>query len=400
MRSIPLRVRLTLVSTGLILILSISLCALLNRSANAMADTIEATPTLEIGGGISSAESGTRSFSLREPPHQPRTSVDARRTYLLDSLGYLAVTVLAGFGLIWVLTGRAMRPLRELSEHMATRTAWNLCERAEIPPGRDEVASLAVSFNKMSEKLEEAFVAQKRFSQSAAHELRTPLAVLKTRLEVFRKRSSRTPAEQEALLETFSCQIDRLSRIVGDLLDLANMNEMTLHEHIYIESMIDNVCAELEDKARERGVRLVRMQHADTPSITVTGNAALLQRALADLVENAIDHGGHGIDVELSAAASDDEVSISVADHGAGIEDARKDLVFDAFYRADSSRSSSQGNVGLGLAIVRAIAEGHGGRVSLEDNPGGGCVFTLTIPLVAATRARTEDAACGTRGPD
>lgn len=373
MKKIPLRLRLTLLSVLLLTLCCTGLTVILNFSANQMANTIEAIPVIPANEAPGAAFPQYPGYSAA--PIVSEASKAARSTFLSQSIFYSVLIISLGGILTYYLSGKALRPLRELSEQMKNRSVHNLSETIPVPESRDEVSELTNSFNQMSAKLDEAFAMQKRFSQSAAHELRTPLAVLKTKVHVFRKKSEHSPDEYENLLSVVSSQTDRLSDLVNDLLSLTNMDELTYDEKIELKAMLSDIAKEFSVLSEERGVS-VRVSGEEQ---TVTGNANLLRRAFENLIENAVKYNTENGKVDISISKTSCGCKISIADTGIGIPDDMKSLVFEPFFRTDKSRSRKAGGSGLGLSIVKSIIEKHEGKISLSDDPSGGSIFEITL---------------------
>lgn len=372
MKRLSLRLRLTLISVGLLLVCCLGLTAALNRAAERMANSIEAAAV-----ALPAATAGEEpADALPLVPSQP--AQEARDRFSAQSWFYLLLVAAAGGGLTWFVTGRALRPLEELSREMGRRTVENLSQELPVPESRDEVASLTQSFNQMSRKLDGAFSMQKRFAQSAAHELRTPLTVLKAKVDVFGKRPSHTPEEYDTLLELVGKQTDRLSALVNDLLGLTGLDELPCDQRLELEPLLEAVVRELHPLAGEREMCL----ELHTVPCTVTGSANLLGRAVSNLVENAVRYGRPGGSIRVTSALENGGVLIRVADNGPGIPDEQRELIFEPFYRVDKSRSRQMGDAGLGLATVKAIIEKHRGAVWVEDAPAGGSVFVIRLPVL------------------
>ena len=367
-RSISLRLRVTLVCGVLLAACCLLLTLSHNYYAYEMADAIEAIP-LQPAQAVGGAESAPmEELALATLP--------ARNTFRAQSLIAMAVIVAVGCLMVYWLTGKALSPLRHLDEQIRNRTAADLNRPLPVPSSGDEVAGLTVSFNQMSQNLSAAFEQQKRFSQSAAHELRTPLAILKTRIALFRKKGLCATPETARLLDVLEEQTNRLSDLVGDLLALTNLDELERSESIDVAQLLSRTAESLEELAREHRVS-VRLEAA--PGI-VPGNRTLLERAFFNLVENAIKYNRPDGTVIIRAACEDGEFRVEVADQGIGIPREFREQIFEPFFRVDKSRSRQLGGAGLGLPLVRAVARLHGGRVWAEDAPDGGTRFVMTLP--------------------
>lgn len=335
MKAVSLRARLTALSVLLLALCCMGLTLALNFSAYDMAGEIEAAavqPALPADSGavppVPEQTDVGHSLTLSVPSQQARTS------FSKTSLLYMLLIIAAGGGLTYVLVGRALEPLKRLSEHMKSCTAGNLSRQLPVPQPRDEIAELTDAFNQMSGKLDQSFAMQRRFAQSAAHELRTPLTVLRTKLEVFQKRTGCSREEYDRLLE----QVRR------DLAPLAEEHQI-----------------ELTVEGEEQ---------------MVTGNRTLLARVFFNLLENAVKYNRPGGSVH--AALSSGSV-VTVSDTGPGVPAELRELIFEPFYRVDKSRSRQMGGAGLGLSTVKAIVERHGGSVEVGETPEGGCRFTVRL---------------------
>ena len=245
-----------------------------------------------------------------------------------------------------------------------------------MPASGDEVAGLTVSFNEMSGNLSKAFAQQKRFSQCAAHELKTPLSVLKTRMALFRKKGLCNTPEVADLLEVLEEQTDRLSQLVNDLLALTNLDSLEHSAVVKVDELLSRAVESLQTPAREHQITL----HLRAEPCTVLGNSTLLERAVCNLIENAIKYNRPNGTVTVEAAAAEGCVKIFVTDEGIGIPEELQEQIFEPFFRVDRSRSRQLGGSGLGLSLVRAIAELHHGTISVEPAPRQGSRFVLTIP--------------------
>lgn len=370
-RSIPLRLRVTLVCGVVLAACCLLLTLTHSHYAYEMADAIEAIP-LE----PAQAAEMTQSLPMEQITLAQEATRPARQAFRFQSLAAMAVIVVLGCGMVYWLTGKALAPLHQLDAQIRGRTAADLSRPLPVPASADEVAGLTVSFNQMSRNLSRAFEQQKRFSQCAAHELRTPLAILKTRMSLFRKKGLCSTPETAALLDVLEEQTDRLSALVGDLLALANMEELERSQRVDVFQLLKRTEESLRDLANARQVRLV----LDAVPGTVPGNAALLERALFNLGENAIKYNRPGGTVTIRSSIRGDTWQVEVADQGSGIPEALLEQVFEPFFRVDPSRSRQLGGAGLGLSLVRSIASLHGGQVRAESAEGQGSRFILTLP--------------------
>ncbi len=310
----------------------------------------------------------------------PLESVTATvwRFALLTALLGLAGAAVAFAG-AWMFAGLAIRPASEIAAQAEAVEAGTLSSRITANAEVSEYRRLVAVLNAMLDRLDRAFQAQRRFVADASHELRSPLTALKGDIEVSLRRE-RTPAEYREALERSREEVDRMTSLAENLLTLARADAgLPAHQMkgVDVAELARRVVARAERSAAGAGVRLVLQ---DAPA-AARGDAALLERAVANLVENALKYSARGANVVVRSRSSDGVAMVEVEDDGPGIEVEHAEHVFDRFYRADAARSPGAG-AGLGLPIARAIAEAHGGRLELaRARPG--TLFRLTLPTTA-----------------
>ncbi len=291
------------------------------------------------------------------------------------------VLILSAFGSYW-LAGRAFGPIHRLASTAREISAKDLDQRVCVPQAQDEVRDLSIIFNQMIERLERAFAQQRRFVADASHELRTPVAVIRSMTELAIAQPSN--AEDNLLvLREVNAESERLGHLINDLLALARADEDQIKldsEPVRIDLLAADVVASMEPLASERHLTL---RTEDLNTATVMGDAARLIQIIISLVDNALIYTNAGGSVTLSVKVSGSHAHLIVRDTGIGI--AQKDIghIFERFYRADSARSNAMGGSGLGLAITDWLVRAHGGSISVESEPGRGSTFTMTLPLAA-----------------
>lgn len=376
LKKMSIRMRLTILSVLLLSICCVGLTAILNISANRMVDVIEATPILpSMEAGEMPLTDAARTNPAKISSIPSENSQLARQNFRHQSVLYMIVIVMAGGGLTYVISGRALKPLQALSCQIKNRTVHNLSEDLKMPPTKDEIADLTSAFNEMSHKLDNAFSMQKRFSQSAAHELRTPLAVLKTKVDVFKKKSSHTPEEYDRLLTVISTHTDRLSNLVQDLLDLTSTDALVYDETIALKHLLLEIIEELSLLTERNKVTLV-LHGAEQ---TVLGNKSLLRRAFYNLIENAIKYNQEDGNVYITLATQEGNTVVTISDTGIGIPQEMRELIFEPFFRVDKSRSRQMGGAGIGLSIVKSIIDQHHGEITVTKSECGGSIFKVTL---------------------
>ena len=367
MRSI--RAQLTLLMVGLLVCCCVVLTWLVYRSTSELLELAAAN----------AINQGALSIVL---------DVDAiERSILFDALGILLVVIVAGSCVAYFLIGHYTKPVQQLSAHMKEISPNTLSDSIEIEGGGEEIQELVKSFNQMTEQLDEAFAMQRRFSASAAHELRTPIAVLRTKLDVFKKKK-REQHEYDELVDTMETYIDRLSSIITDLLEFAETSELGEVEDVSLDSVVKTVVDDLESVAQNNMVNVqVDIQskaQSEAQAFIVKGNTNLLYRALYNLVENAIRYNNEEGSVNITLETKGQEGVIIIADTGVGIAPEQRELVFEPFYRVNKSRSREFGGAGIGLSLVKTILKRHGASITVSENNPQGSVFTIRIPLVDA----------------
>lgn len=301
-------------------------------------------------------------------------SIDALRERLLLSLllGSPMIVAAAGVG-GYYLAGRALRPIDHIVATARRISAHDLTERLGLPPSRDEVGRLAGTFDEMLGRLDEAFQRERRFSNDAAHELRTPLAAMQSILSVIAEQR-RTPAEYEAALADLSEETDKLRALTDDLLRLARAEASEpLWEPVDLAELVPEVVDSLRPLTDADRVRLTCLTEGDAG---VVGDTDALIRLLVNLLDNAIKHTPAG-SIAVTVRGLPDEVRIAVTDTGDGIAAEHLPHVFDRFYRAEESRTTA--GTGLGLAICREIVHTHGGDIEVTSEPGAGSTFTVRL---------------------
>lgn len=297
------------------------------------------------------------------------------RSILSDALVILVFVIIAGSCAAYLLAGHYTKPIKQLSSHMRELAPDSLSRPIEVESGGEEIQELVKSFNQMTGQLSEAFAMQSRFSVSAAHELRTPLAVLRTRLDVFKKKE-REQKEYDELVQTMETYVDRLSSLISNLLELTETGELPEVEDVSLDSVIKTVVKDLEPVAHEHEVKI----HTDIEPLTVRGNASLLYRALYNLVENAIRYNEKEGSITIDLKNQDTAGMVKIADTGVGITPEARELIFEPFYRVNKSRSREFGGAGIGLSLVKAILKRHGAFIAVDANEPQGSVFTITFP--------------------
>ena len=296
--------------------------------------------------------------------------------YRKNSLIISAVLALLGGVATYFISGHALRPIRELSDKIEKVQAQNLADSRIEENQVKELNQLSVSYNRMLERLSDAFEIQRQFTANAAHELRTPLALMQVQLDLYHSNSHPdNDADTVQMIKMVTEQNDRLNKMVKTLLDMSELQTVGRDDEIILDALVDEVLEDLEPLAEGKNIRLI----GKCKDITMVGSDILIYRLVYNLVENAIKYNHSGGQVTVTADRKEKHVYLSVEDTGAGIPEELKDRVFEPFFRVDKSRSRELGGVGLGLALVREIVRVHDGSITVKSNPSGGTIFEVVL---------------------
>ena len=307
---------------------------------------------------------------------------ETKESFLLRSVIATTIIILLSSVCTYFLTKKALTPLQKLTNEVSQIQAQNLSTQLAVPNSKDEIAQLTSSFNEMLARLDNAFSTQKQFSANAAHELRTPLAVLQTNLEVFEKKQEPEIIEYRRLFTMIKEQTARLSQLVGTLLDMTNLKSVPRTDQVTLEELVDEVFCDLDPVAEKAGISIHFNDSASQDSHTdVTGSYVLLYRAVYNLVENAIKYNRPHGSVSVSVKQENGQAMVLVTDTGIGISPENQKKIFDPFFRVDKSRSRAMGGAGLGLALVDSIAKEHRGTVKVLESSSAGSTIVLMLPV-------------------
>ena len=296
--------------------------------------------------------------------------------YRKNSLIISAVLALLGGVVTYFISGHALRPIREFSDKIEKVQAQNLADSRIEENQVKELNQLSVSYNRMLERLSDAFEIQRQFTANAAHELRTPLALMQVQLDLYHSNSHPdNDADTVQMIKMVTEQNDRLNKMVKTLLDMSELQTVGRDDEIVLDALVDEVLEDLEPLAEGKNIRLI----GKCKDVTMVGSDILIYRLVYNLVENAIKYNHSGGQVTVTADRKEKHVYLSVEDTGAGIPEELKERVFEPFFRVDKSRSRELGGVGLGLALVREIVRVHDGSITVKSNPSGGTIFEVVL---------------------
>ena len=296
--------------------------------------------------------------------------------YKRNSLIITVLLALLGGVVTYFISGHALRPIREFSDKIEEVQAQNLSDSRIEENNVKELNQLGISYNKMLERLSEAFEIQRQFTANAAHELRTPLALMQVQLDLYNSASH--PGNDADTLQTIKMvteQNDKLNRMVKTLLDMSELQSVGRDDKIILDAIVEEVLADLEPLAVEKNIKLI----GKCEDATMTGSDILIYRLVYNLVENAIKYNHPLGQVTVTAYQRNKHVYLSVEDTGSGIPKELRERVFEPFFRVDKSRSRELGGVGLGLVFVREIVRVHDGSICIKSGKTGGTIFEVTF---------------------
>lgn len=388
MKKISLQWKLTLLTTVLITILCGFLTFFLYKNGVYYFDTLQESVTeqgaapeaLYIDIPDDAWDDFVAQFSMKV--------YNSKSDYRSRSLLITVIVALIGGAATYFISGRALKPLREFSETVEKVQAQNLTDYTIEENKIAELDRLRKSFNKMLMRLSVSFETQRQFTGNAAHELRTPLALIQAQLDLYHAAEhpeSTTAAEETIQMVTE--QNERLSKLVRTLLDMSELQTVARNDRIELHGLIEEVLTDLEPLAQEKNIELIQNSHRggekEDEELFLTGSDILIYRMLYNLVENAIKYNQKDGTVTVSAIKEKNEVVLTVSDTGNGIDEAFRTQIFEPFFRIDKSRSRELGGVGLGLTMVREVVRVHDGTIKVYANKNKGTTFEVKMRLGA-----------------
>ena len=405
MRKISLQWRLTILTTVLITVLCGCLTFFLYKNGVYYIDTLQETVT-DQGTAPEAVYIDIPDNEWDDFAAQFATKVyNSKSDYRNRSLLITAVVALLGGAVTYFVSGRALKPLREFSETVEKVQAQNLADYTIEENKIAELDRLRTSYNKMLMRLSESFETQRQFTGNAAHELRTPLALIQAQLDLYHTTEHpESGAAAEETIQMVTEQNERLSKLVRTLLDMSELQTVARSDKIELQGLIEEVLTDLEPLAQEKNIELIQKDQSSSDGrsdgteesvlvasvnsnekpedeLILTGSDILIYRMIYNLVENAIKYNQINGTVTVSAKREKNEVVLAVADTGNGIDESFREQIFEPFFRVDKSRSRELGGVGLGLAMVREIVRAHDGKIEVRGNEQGGTTFEVRIGI-------------------
>lgn len=287
----------------------------------------------------------------------------------------ITVTIISA-AIAYFVSGQALKPLRKLSQQAEKIDQDSISDIRLNEDTVKEFRQLSVSVNLMLDRLSESFATQRQFSGNAAHELRTPLAIMQTKLELFAAEHKNMEGDTAELVRSQAEQLDRLSKLVHTLLEMSNLSSAPRSDRIELAPLVDEIITDLAPLASQNDITMEQ----DCDNVVITGSDALIYRLVFNLIENAVKYNRQGGSVSVSVHKENNNAIVCVSDTGCGIPEECRESIFQPFFRVDKSRSRQMGGVGLGLALVHEIAVLHGGSVRAEPGNKSGTVFVVTLP--------------------
>lgn len=373
MRSLSLRARFTIAASLFLIVSCTALTVVAHYSANRMIDAVMLEPSIVAEDTVAGGEPAALTEPASEAaPAGGQLLYDAfrRETTLATVLIVLVGSVGAYFAASYV-----QKPLRRLSEEVKSRDAGNFAQPLPVPRSADEIRDLTLSFNQLLAQLQRSFALQRQFSADAAHELRTPLAVLQTKVDVFAL-SPHLDDETRIFIVNLQAQIRRLTDLVEDLLLFSRDVPLESAEPVPLAPLLSDVADELAALADEKCIA-VRVQETQA---VVRGQDGLLERVFYNLLENAIKYSPAGTAIDVAVGTDGECTTVSFADEGCGVPEELREAIFEPFFRVDASRSHLTGGNGLGLALCKKILERHGASIRVLPHTPRGSIFQVSFP--------------------
>ena len=379
MKKLALQWRITLMTAFLICMTCVAMNLLLSYSGRHYMDSISSHIT-----NYGDTDKGEPDFfdPEREKLDQELTIIihGVQESFIATNWCITAVVTLLGGVLAYFLSGRALNPLRAFTSQVEKVQPNNLSDMKMAEDVLPEFRQFSRSFNQMLDRLDEGFAAQRQFTGNAAHELRTPLALMQAQLELFSAEHPKVLPETAGFLRLLHEQTERMAQMTKTLLEMSELRTVPCNDHIEIAPMIEEIFADLTPLAEKNGIIL-----ESTGDGTMTGSDTLIYRLLFNLTENAIRYNRPDGIVRITVTSEEKKLIIRVADTGCGIPEQYRESIFQPFFRVDKSRSRENGGVGLGLSLVWEIAALHGGDVRVEKSSEKGATIAVKLPLDTQT---------------
>ena len=375
-KGLSLRWKLTLMTAFMVVVACLSISFFISNSASLYMNEIGASAIAILpGGNFSENNAGDLEVHLDPKAIVSDMVKSTQIEFWAKSLLITLIITLIGSSLMYFIVGYALRPLKNFTKQIEDIQAKNL-QLSVLPQSKSvEIVRLTSAFNRLLKRLGDTFLAQRQFSASAAHELRTPLAVMRTRFEVFDKNKAPDITEYKETISMARTQIDRLSHVIDLLLEMTELQSAEKSDDISLAELVEEVICDLTEVSEKKSVSLIQKPG----NAIVTGSDTLIYRAIYNLVENAIKYNKEGGEVSVSIEDDEQFSKVIISDTGPGIVKEDWEKIFEPFFRVDKSRSRMMGGAGLGLALVKEIAVQHGGDVRVADSSDNGTTIELSL---------------------
>ena len=375
-KGLSLRWKLTLMTAFMVIIACLSISYFISNSASLYMNEIGASAIAILpGGNFSEGDTGDLEVHLDPKAIVSDMVKSTQIEFWAKSLLITLIITLIGSSLMYFIVGYALRPLRQFTKQIEDIQAKNL-QQSVLPQSKSvEIVRLTSSFNRLLKRLGDTFIAQRQFSASAAHELRTPLAVMRTKFEVFDKNKNPDILEYKETISMARTQIDRLSHVIDILLEMTELQSAEKSEHISLSELVEEVICDLVAVGEKKAVSLIQ----EDGNAEIVGSDTLVYRAVYNLIENAIKYNKEGGKVSVSVEENNEFAKVVISDTGSGITKEDWEKIFEPFFRVDKSRSRSMGGAGLGLALVKEIAIQHDGDVKVIESSKNGTKIELSL---------------------
>lgn len=375
-KHLSLRWKLTLMTAFMVVTACLAICFFISRSAILYMDEIgNSAIAILPNTDIPTTNSDEIKVVLNPKSVVADTVKNTQIEFWIKSLAITLIITLTVSFLMYLIVGYALYPLRELTLQIEDIQAKNLKEPILSKSNSTEIERLTLAFNRLLLRLEETFATQRQFSANAAHELRTPLAVMSTKFEVFEKNKNPDEADYKEAIGMARSQTDRLSHVIDILLEMTELQSAPKSDSISLSEITEEVICDLVAVAEKKSISLVQ----DDGEARLTGSDTLVYRAIYNLIENAIKYNKEGGKVSVAITEDESFAKVIITDTGSGIAKEDWDRIFEPFFRVDKSRSRSMGGAGLGLALVKEIAVRHGGDVKVIESSNKGSSIELSL---------------------
>lgn len=375
-KHLSLRWKLTLMTAFMVVTACLAICFFISRSAILYMDEIgNSAIAILPNTDIPTTNSDEIKVVLNPKSVVADTVKNTQIEFWIKSLAITLIITLTVSFLMYLIVGYALYPLRELTLQIEDIQAKNLKKPILSKSNSTEIERLTLAFNRLLLRLEETFATQRQFSANAAHELRTPLAVMSTKFEVFEKNKNPDEADYKEAIGMARSQTDRLSHVIDILLEMTELQSAPKSDSISLSEITEEVICDLVAVAEKKNISLVQ----DDGEARLTGSDTLVYRAIYNLIENAIKYNKDGGTVSVAITEDENFAKVIITDTGSGIAKEDWDKIFEPFFRVDKSRSRSMGGAGLGLALVKEIAVRHGGDVKVIESSNKGSSIELSL---------------------